>query len=93
MTKPRHPISALADGAPKRLLSLAEAGDLAGMSVRTIRRRIAAGALTHYRSGGMVKVLESDVLAMFREEPAWRRAPQTRGLARRCPTCGKGPGS
>lgn len=38
----------------RRFESLAEAAERTGLSVRTLRRRIAEGALTAYRSGPRV---------------------------------------
>ena len=41
--------------------SLAQAADRTGMSVRTLRRRIACGQLAAYRTGRLIRVDPGDV--------------------------------
>jgi excisionase family DNA binding protein len=73
-----------ADGHPavseQRRLSVKEAAARAGVSVKTVRRKIAAGALAGYKVRGTSKVvvLEGDVDAVFaleRIEPRPQSAP------------------
>jgi len=72
----------------QRRLSVRDAAERAGVSVKVIRRRIASGELPGYRIKGMVKivVLEADVDRVFPLErieprvpaPAPRRVPVSR---------------
>ncbi|MDR2453583.1 MAG: helix-turn-helix domain-containing protein [Bifidobacteriaceae bacterium] len=56
------------------LLTLDQAGELIGVSARTIRRRIADGSLASYRrKPGLLRVLGADVLALYECQPARRR--------------------
>ena len=64
----------------QRRLSVKEAAARAGVSVKTVRRKIAAGALAGYKVRGTSKVvvLEGDVDAVFaleRIEPRPQNAP------------------
>lgn len=45
---------------PERLLTLAEVSEVIGCSIKTVRRRIAAGALRVFRDGRLVRVRPSD---------------------------------
>ncbi len=65
----------------RHLESLASAARRTGVSVKTLRRRIAAGELSAYRSGRIIRVDASDVDAMFVPIPTigtFGRAPGTR---------------
>ena len=53
----------------RRLASIAEAADYVPCSPKTIRRRIAAGALPAYRSGRLIRVDRDDVDAMLKPIP------------------------
>lgn len=54
-----------------RLLSLSQAAEILGLSIRTIRRRIAAGDLPTYRSGRrLIRVKASDLDRLFRRIPS-----------------------
>jgi excisionase family DNA binding protein len=46
-----------------RLLTLAETADRLGCSVKTLRRRIATGALPAFKDGGLVRVPERALAA------------------------------
>ncbi|MFE9234134.1 helix-turn-helix domain-containing protein [Cellulosimicrobium funkei] len=46
---------------PRRLVPLATAADLADVSVKTLRRRIAEGQLRAYRVGALIKVDPADL--------------------------------
>jgi len=52
--------------------SLSQAADRTGMSVRTLRRRIAGGDLAAYRTGRLIRVDPSDVDQMLVRIPAVR---------------------
>lgn len=55
----------------KRLVTLADAADYGSVSERTIRRRIAAGALTGYRFGPkLIRVDLNELEAGLTEIPA-----------------------
>lgn len=61
--------------APRRLASLAEAAEVLGVSVRTIRRMVSEGRLTGYRIGSrMLRVDLNDVDALPSAIPTWRQA-------------------
>lgn len=62
--------------ARRRLLSLSEAADYAGVTPRTIRRRIADGTLTGYRLGPRLVRVDLDEL-----ESMLRPIPTVRGVA------------
>lgn len=69
----------------ERLLRLEEAADVLGVSVRTLRRRVAAGALPVFRDGGVVRVREVDLRRYVAERvtlstPATRAVPAGRAL-------------
>jgi excisionase family DNA binding protein len=55
-------VSSPSDG---ELVTYARAAQLVGVSVSTIRARIASGALAKYGKGKAVRVRRADVLAMF----------------------------
>ena len=66
--------------------SLPTAAARIGVSVKTIRRRIAEGVLPVYRCGRILRLDPDDVDAMFSRYPQWSTAPRvsTRaGTARR----------
>ncbi len=72
--------------AERHLESLATAARRTGVSVKTLRRRIAAGELSAYRSGRLIRVVASDVDALFVLIPTFRavgEAPPTRWSAAR----------
>ncbi|WP_018296761.1 helix-turn-helix domain-containing protein [Corynebacterium lubricantis] len=48
-----------------------KAADYAGCSARTLRRRVAEGKLTAYRSGRIVRYKKSDLDAMFTRTDTW----------------------
>lgn len=52
-------------------LSLKEAADRVGVSVKTLRRRIAAGDLPAYRSGRIIRVNACDLDAMMQPVNPW----------------------
>lgn len=54
----------------RRFESLATASGRTGVSVKTLRRRIADGALPGFRSGRLLRVDPEDVDLMFRAVPA-----------------------
>lgn len=56
----------------ERLVDLKPAAEQLSTSVRTLRRRIAEGALPAYRVGGRIKVYPSDVERLIRRIPAGR---------------------
>ncbi|QKE85157.1 helix-turn-helix domain-containing protein [Arthrobacter sp. NEB 688] len=58
--------------ADRHLESLATAARRTGVSVKTLRRRIAAGELCAYRSGRLIRVVASDVDALFVRIPTFR---------------------
>ena len=56
-----------------KLLSLAQAAELLGLSTRTIRRRIANGQLPAYRSGRkVIRIKTTDLDRIFRRIPSAR---------------------
>lgn len=56
-----------------RLLSLSQAAEILGLSIKTIRRRIAAGDLPAYRSGRrLIRVKASDLDRLLRRIPTAR---------------------
>lgn len=52
-------------------LSLKEAADRVGVSVKTLRRRIASGDLPAYRSGRIIRVNTTDLDAMLQPVNPW----------------------
>jgi excisionase family DNA binding protein len=52
--------------------TLQSAADRTGMSVKTLRRRIADGALPMYRCGRILRVDPSDVDGLFCRSTSWR---------------------
>ncbi|MGG5258630.1 excisionase family DNA-binding protein [Phycicoccus avicenniae] len=59
----------------RRLESLATAADRTGVSVKTLRRRIAAGELEAFRSGRLIRVEIDAVDALFVPIPTLARMP------------------
>ena len=61
----------------RRYESLAAAAERTGISIRTLRRRIAEGRLPAYRSGPrLIRVNPSDVdRLMVQVPPVWRGSP------------------
>jgi excisionase family DNA binding protein len=62
---------------PGAFISLATAADMLGVSVHTLRRRIAAGELPAFRAGKrIIRIRVSDLERMFRRVPTadrgWR---------------------
>lgn len=56
-----------------RLLSLSQAAEILGLSIKTIRRRIASGDLPAYRSGRrVIRVKAADLDRLFRRIPSAR---------------------
>ena len=62
--------------------SLPTAAARIGVSVKTIRRRIAEGVLPVYRCGRILRLDPDDVDAMFSRYPQWSAAPQVSARAR-----------
>ena len=62
--------------------SLPTAAARIGVSVKTIRRRIAEGVLLVYRCGRILRLDPDDVDAMFSRYPQWSTAPQASARAR-----------
>ncbi len=57
---------------PGAFISLATAADILGISVHTLRRRIAAGELPAFRSGRrIIRIRRSDVERLLRPIPVW----------------------
>ena len=80
----------MADGGDSRRLSVREAAERAGVSMKVIRRAIDRGELAGYTVRGVRKVvvLEADVDAVFaleRIEPKTQPAPVVRHLPSRRP--------
>ena len=69
-------MSAIESTKPGAFISLAAAADILGISVHTLRRRIAAGELPAFRTGRrIIRVRVSDLEAMLRRIPSattWR---------------------
>jgi len=57
--------AALADRAPRELLTTAEAADAAKVTAATVRRWIAAGKLPEHRAGREVRVRRADLDALL----------------------------
>ena len=56
---------------PGAFVSLAQAADILGISVHTLRRRIAAGELPAFRTGRrIIRVRVSDLERMLRRVPS-----------------------
>lgn len=68
-----------------RLLTVEEAANLVGCSARTIRRRVAAGALPAFRDGGLVRIPEAAFAAYVAARTSSAPAPHT-SSARRTPS-------
>ncbi len=49
----------------KKLYSVEQIAEQWGLSIRTIRRYIADGNLTHYKIGGRVKVSENHIIVFL----------------------------
>lgn len=56
--------------------SLPTAAARIGVSVKTIRRRIAEGVLPVYRTGRILRLNPDEVDAMFSRYPPWSSAPR-----------------
>ena len=54
---------------PQRLITQGDAADMLGVSVDTIRRRIADGSIRGFRVGRAVRVCEEDVWSLARPIP------------------------
>jgi excisionase family DNA binding protein len=62
--------------------SLSSAAQRTGLSIRTLRRRIASGQLAAYRNGARVRVDPNDVDRMMVRMPtAWHDADSSLGSA------------
>lgn len=55
----------------EQLLSLKEAADRVGVSVKTIRRRIADGQLPAYRTGRILRIKRADLEALMQPVNPW----------------------
>ena len=55
------------------LMSLAEAAAYCSISTKTLRRRIAEGALPGYRTGRLIRVRRDDLDLLFRSIPNGER--------------------
>ena len=62
----------MADLTTSHYVSLAEAGELMSVSVKTVRRRIADGTLPAYRCGRVIRVRIEDHDLAFRRIPSAR---------------------
>ena len=62
----------MADLGTSHYVSLAEAGVLMSVSVKTVRRRIADGTLPAYRCGRVIRVKLEDLDLAFRRIPSAR---------------------
>lgn len=62
--------------------SLPTAAARIGVSVKTIRRRIAEGVLPVYRCGRILRLDPNDVDAMFSRYPGWSTAPRVSARTR-----------
>ena len=64
-------MSAIESTKPGAFVSLAQAADILGISVHTLRRRISAGELPAFRSGRrIIRVRVSDLERLFRRIPS-----------------------
>lgn len=54
---------------PQRLITQSDAADMLGVSVDTIRRRIADGSIRGFRVGRAVRVCEADAWRLARPIP------------------------
>ena len=78
-------------GHPARAMPLATSGSLPsagariGVSVKTIRRRIAEGVLPVYRCGRILRLDPDDVDAMFTRYPQWTASEFSATGRRRAP--------
>ena len=55
----------------RRYETLKQAAERTGLTERTLRRRIADGKLTAYRSGRVIRLRPEDVDALFTPTNAW----------------------
>ncbi|NHA68636.1 excisionase family DNA-binding protein [Phycicoccus sp. CMS6Z-2] len=55
--------------APRKYESLAHAADRTGVSVKTLRRRIACGQLAAYRTGRLIRLNPADVDRLLKRMP------------------------
>lgn len=69
-------MSVIEDSKPGAFISLAAAADMLGISVHTLRRRIAAGELPAFRTGKrIIRVRPTDLEKLLRRVPTastWR---------------------
>lgn len=67
-------MSAIESTKPGAFISLSAAANMLGISVHTLRRRIAAGELPAFRSGRrIIRIRVSDLKKLFRRVPSARR--------------------
>ena len=67
-------MSAIESTKPGAFISLSAAANMLGISVHTLRRRIAAGELPAFRSGRrIIRIRVSDLEKLFRRVPSARR--------------------
>jgi len=65
-------MSAIESVKPGAFVSLSTAADMLGISVHTLRRRIAAGELPAFRTGKrIIRVRVTDLDRMLRRIPTW----------------------
>jgi excisionase family DNA binding protein len=67
-------------GVTGRLLTLEEAAERLGCSVKTVRRRVAAGELPTFRSGRLIRVRDED-LRRYVAQRTMRTSSATRASA------------
>ena len=68
----RKPAVATVDRAPRQYESIQDAASRAGVSVKTIRRRIDDGVLKAYRLGRISRLDPMQVDHAFTAVPSWR---------------------
>jgi excisionase family DNA binding protein len=61
LSSARAPTARRAAGAIPKFFTIEQVSELLGVSLRTISRRIKAGLLVAYRSGGVVRIAEHDL--------------------------------
>ncbi len=66
-------MSAIESTKPGAFISLAAAAEILGISVHTLRRRIAAGELPAFRSGRrIIRVRVADLERILHAVPTWK---------------------
>lgn len=66
-------MSAIESTKPGAFISLSTAADILGISVHTVRRRIAAGELPAYRTGRrIIRVRVADLERLLKRVPTYR---------------------